>query len=55
MHAQIVTHITIFPLACMRVLTHTYTPLPGFYSSRHVKRHVNISAFNRGDVSESII
>ena len=55
MHAQIVPRITIFPLACMRVLTHTYTPLPGLYSSRHVKRHVNISAFKRGDVSESII
>ena len=55
MHAQIVPPITIFPLACMRVLTHTYTPLPGLYSSRHVKRHVNISAFKRGDVSESII
>lgn len=55
MHAQTYTHISIFTLICMQVLTHTNTLPHNLNSFVHVKRHVNINAFKWRDASECII
>lgn len=55
MHAQTYTHISIFTLVCMQVLTHTNTLPHNLNSFVHVKRHVNINAFKWRDACECII